>query len=92
MIPAPETAPAWAESPTAWSFAPGTTISLFWLGGKRVHAQLIDICGSTLLQQELYRTPGTPIRSFAIPFGGKDAEAHPQYAASRDLLRAARHD
>ena len=33
-------------------------IAVFGWGGKRVHAQLIDICGSTLLQQELYRTPG----------------------------------
>lgn len=33
-------------------------IAVFGWEEKRVHAQLIDICGSTLLQQELYRTPG----------------------------------
>lgn len=33
-------------------------IAVFGWEEKRVHAQLIDICGSPLLQQELYRTPG----------------------------------
>ncbi|WP_455619938.1 ROK family transcriptional regulator [Eisenbergiella sp.] len=33
-------------------------IAVFGWEEKRVHAQLIDICGSTLLQQELDRTPG----------------------------------
>lgn len=33
-------------------------IAVFGWEEKRVHAQLIDICGSTLLQQELDGTPG----------------------------------
>lgn len=33
-------------------------IAVFGWEEKSVHAQLIDICGSTLLQQELDRTPG----------------------------------
>lgn len=33
-------------------------IAVFGWEEKRVHAQLIDICGSTLMQQELDRTPG----------------------------------
>lgn len=33
-------------------------IAVFGWEEKKVHAQLIDICGSTLMQQELDRTPG----------------------------------
>ena len=61
-----------AESPTAWSFAPGTTISLFLAGRKKgcTPSSLISVVPPSCSRSFTER-PGTPIRSFAMPFWRK---------------------